>query len=196
VDNVKIIGLMSGTSMDGLDIAFCVFSKANNNWEYSIEYAETVRYPENVLRNLVSMHSFSTFDFLLADRSYGRFIGEAVKSFCEKNNVKPDYISSHGHTIFHQTDKKITYQTGHGPSIFAVTGMPVIYDFRVLDVALGGQGAPLVPIGDQLLFSEFDFCINLGGISNISFDKDGKRIAFDISPCNILLNELASRVGH
>ncbi|MEX2336071.1 MAG: anhydro-N-acetylmuramic acid kinase, partial [Fulvivirga sp.] len=128
------------------------------------------------------------------DIDLGRWIGEKVNEFIQDNSLNIDIIASHGHTVFHQTEKGITRQIGDGNVIAAVTGKTTIYDFRSFDVALGGQGAPLVPIGDRLLFHEFDYCLNLGGIANISFESDGQRFAFDICPCNMTLNHLAKRI--
>jgi anhydro-N-acetylmuramic acid kinase len=129
------------------------------------------------------------------DAFYGRYIGQCVKMFIEKHKIKADLVASHGHTIFHQPDAGFTAQIGSGAAIHAETGLPVVNDFRTLDVALGGQGAPLVPIGDALLFKEYDGCLNLGGFSNISYGKNDERIAFDIGPCNLILNRIAALVG-
>jgi anhydro-N-acetylmuramic acid kinase len=109
--------------------------------------------------------------------------------------VKPDIIASHGHTIFHEPQKRIMFQIGDGAAIAAETGIDTVSDFRRLDIMLGGQGAPLVPIGDRLLFGDYDYCLNIGGFSNISFEKDGKRIAFDISPVNYVINHYSRQIG-
>jgi len=124
---------------------------------------------------------------------YGKYIGQQVLNFIEANKFKPDFIASHGHTIFHKPDEQLTLQIGDGNTIAAITGYPVVFDFRSLDVSLGGQGAPLVPIGDKLLFGEYDFCLNLGGFANISFEKNNQRMAFDICPVNFVLNHLAEK---
>lgn len=187
----KIIGLMSGTSLDGLDIAFCRFEKNEQGWEYSILQAETVEYTDEWKRRLQSIDKTSAGDFVQADIEYGQLTGKMVKKFLERFKIKPDFISSHGHTVFHQPSKGITCQIGRGSAIAAETGIPVICDFRSTDVALGGEGAPLVPIGDRLLFHGYDFCLNLGGFANISFEKKNQRIAFDICPVNTALNRLA-----
>jgi anhydro-N-acetylmuramic acid kinase len=128
--------------------------------------------------------------------SYGSFVGQQVHSFVQQHGIRPDFVASHGHTIFHQPGNHISLQLGHGAYIAANAKLPVISDFRTLDIALGGQGAPLVPIGDELLFGEYDYCINLGGIANVSFSQNGSRLAFDICACNMLLNTLANSVGH
>jgi anhydro-N-acetylmuramic acid kinase len=190
----KVIGLMSGTSLDGVDIAYCEF-EFDTKWYFEIIKAETIEYPSLWKDRLSSLMNSSAETLTEIDRKYGKYLGQITKEFIIKNRVSPDFISSHGHTIFHQPDKGFTLQIGDGHSISSVTGLPVVYDFRSLDVALGGQGAPLVPIGDRLLFSVFDYCLNLGGIANISFEKAGKRLAFDICPVNMVLNYLASLEG-
>ena len=186
---------MSGTSLDGLDIAYCEFEKIDEKWSYQIHYAETINYPDEWKDRLTNIENGSALDLAAADTEYGHFLGLQTRSFIEKNKIHPDFVASHGHTIFHQPGKKMTWQIGKGSSITAETGLPVVCDFRSLDVALGGQGAPLVPIGDRLLFSEFDYCLNLGGFANISYEEKGERIAFDICPVNIVLNHLTKRIG-
>jgi len=188
-----VIGLMSGTSMDGLDIAFCKFILDSNQWTYEIVQAETLAYSKEWKQRLSSAES--SLDLVQTHYDYGYYIGKTVKLFIEKHNIKVDFVSSHGHTLFHQPSKRITFQLGHGAAIAAECHLPVVCDFRSLDVALGGQGAPLVPIGDQFLFPAYDFCLNLGGFANVSFEKDKERIAFDICPVNIMLNELAKKMG-
>lgn len=181
---------MSGTSLDGLDIAFCKFKKIELNssqWFFEIIDAKTIKYPENWLHRLRNAQNLNAYDFIKLDNEYGEFIGNQIKLFTSKlSNI--DFVASHGHTIFHNPDEKITCQIGSGASIASNCGIATIADFRTTDLALGGQGAPLVPIGDKLLFSDYDFCLNLGGFSNISFQKDSKRIAFDISPVNFAAN--------
>jgi len=191
----NVIGVMSGTSLDGVDIAYCVFSEEDGKWLYFIKYAELNKYDEYWNNTLLNIENSSAFDFVSTNKLYGHFIGKLLKNFIKKYNIQPDFIASHGHTIFHQPEKMITCQIGDGAAIAAETGLTVICDFRSLDVALGGQGAPLVPIGDKLLFAEYDFCLNLGGIANISFDKEKERIAFDICPVNIVLNKIAQNFG-
>ncbi|MCX6279742.1 MAG: anhydro-N-acetylmuramic acid kinase [Bacteroidetes bacterium] len=192
----NVIGLMSGTSLDGLDLAFCEFENVNKQWKYYILNAETIPYSSEWRRRLSTLESASAFEFVAADVEYGHLLGKLTIDFIKKFHLHPDFIASHGHTIFHQPEKKITSQIGRGSAIAAETGLPVICDFRSLDVALGGQGAPLVPIGDQLLFGHIEYCLNLGGFANISFQRGDRRIAFDVSPANIVLNYLARIVGY
>ena len=188
INEYKVLGLMSGTSLDGIDIAYCKFNFKENKWAYKIEHSNTIKYTSEWLDKLKNIHKFSSLDFILTHNEYGNYLGQIVKSFINNYNIKVDFVASHGHTIFHQTDKKITFQIGSGAEISSVCGLPVVCDFRSLDVALGGQGAPLVPIGDKLLFQDFNYCLNLGGIANISFENKNQRIAFDICPVNIILN--------
>lgn len=183
---------MSGTSLDGLDIAYCEFS---DNRHFQLLAAETYCYPASWQERLASLHTASAEEYVRADVELGRLFGERVLQFRENHPGRVDCIASHGHTVFHQPENGFTAQIGDGNAIHAVTGLPVVYDFRRLDVALGGQGAPLVPIGDRLLFGEYDSCINLGGIANISYEVDGRCIAYDIAPCNMALNHLAGRLG-
>jgi anhydro-N-acetylmuramic acid kinase len=190
----KVIGMMSGTSLDGVDIAYCEF-EFNNKWQYKIIQAETIPYNNTWLIRLKELHKQPAFIFPKTDAFYGKYLGQLANDFIKKYQLEVDFISSHGHTIFHQPDNGFTAQIGSGANIYAETGITTINDFRVVDVALGGQGAPLVPIGDDLLFNDFDACLNLGGFSNISFKKENHRIAFDISPCNIILNPIANLLG-
>ena len=195
MDKYKVIGIMSGTSLDGLDIAFCKFKLEKGNWSYKINSTKTVKYTADLKKLLSRKTKVGSLKLVSADKQFGNFIANEVNKFIRKNKQKPDFISSHGHTIFHQPEKGLTFQIGSGRVIVDKTGLPVVCDFRTLDVALGGQGAPLVPIGDKLLFSEYDACLNLGGFANISFEKNNKRIAFDICPANIVLNHFAKKLG-
>lgn len=190
------IGLMSGTSLDGLDICLAEFEK-KDKWHFQILKAETLPYStdwENKLRN--SIHLSAT-DLLELHSHYGFYLGQKTKEFIEKHrleNENIDLIASHGHTVFHQPQRKFTLQIGDGRAVKIETGIPVLYDFRSQDVLMKGNGAPLVPIGDELLFAQYDACLNLGGFSNISLKLHGKRIAFDIAPVNIVLNDLAQQL--
>jgi anhydro-N-acetylmuramic acid kinase len=187
-----VIGLMSGTSLDGLDIAFCEFGKVTEKWQFAIKNAETIAYTEQLKKKLRDVYQASAYQYVCLNQELGEFFGYEVNRFIEKNQIQADFISSHGHTVFHQPQRKLTTQIGNGATIAAICKLPVVCDFRTKDVALGGQGAPLVPIGDELLFSAYHFCLNLGGIANISTKNEGKRIAFDICHTNIVLNYLAN----
>lgn len=189
-----IIGLMSGTSGDGLDVAYVNFKK-EEVWHFEIEESKTYSFSGELGKKLLNSHLLSALDLALLDVEFGKWMGEKVRDFCKEFEVKPLAVASHGHTVFHQPKLGLSTQIGNGWALHAASGLPVINDFRMLDVQLGGQGAPLVPIGDHLLFPQVDFCINLGGISNISFQKDGKRMAFDMSPFNLLLNPEANKLG-
>ncbi len=190
----KVIGLMSGTSLDGLDIAYCYFEKKNETWSFSIEKTESIDYTPEFKEKLKNTVHIEASKLLAFHNEYGSWLGGKVKDFVDKNNIEVDFIASHGHTVFHQPEIGLTYQIGSGQHLANASGQKVICDFRTNDVALGGQGAPLVPIGDQLLFGEYDFCLNLGGISNISFENTEKRIAYDISPVNMLLNHICKKI--
>jgi anhydro-N-acetylmuramic acid kinase len=190
-----VIGVMSGTSLDGLDIAFCMFNKKHGGWQYRIIYAETVPYTSEWKMRLAGVENLKAIDLALTDIEYGHLIGVLVRSFIRRHNISPDFIASHGHTIYHQPYRRMTLQIGHGAAIAAETGLDVVCDFRTSDVAVGGQGAPLVPVGDRLLFGQFTYCLNLGGFANISYEKHGRRIAFDVCPVNIALNRLAAKAG-
>lgn len=191
----KVIGLMSGTSLDGLDIAYCEFSEKNKKWGFTIKNAETVKYNSVWKKRLSEVENKKAIDFAEIHIEFGHFTGQLTKKFISKNGIKADFISSHGHTIFHQPKKKLSFQIGSGAAISAETNLPVVCDFRSMDIAMGGQGAPLVPIGDELLFSQYDYCLNLGGFSNISFKHNKQRIAFDICPVNIVINHLCHALG-
>ncbi len=192
----KAIGLMSGTSLDGLDICFANFWKENSSWKFEIIKAETIPYPKVLEEKLRNSIHLSSQDLLALHSEYGFYLGEITKDFITKNQLSDiDLIASHGHTVFHQPQRKFTLQIGDGRAIKLQTQIPVIYDFRSQDVLLGGNGAPLVPIGDELLFSDYDACLNLGGFSNISFKINEERIAFDIAPVNIVLNKLVQDFG-
>ncbi len=191
----KTLGLMSGTSLDGLDLAFCHFYKENQDWQYQLIKARSISYSTSQQAKLKNSTNIPADDLLHLDVLFGEWLGEQAKAFVEEYQLEVDYIASHGHTVFHQPERRLTYQIGHGQALAQAAGIPTICDFRTADVLLGGQGAPLVPIGDQTLFSSYDYCLNLGGISNISLDLHGKRIAYDIGPANMLLNYLAKKIG-
>ena len=186
---------MSGTSLDGLDICYAKFQNITN-WEFEILKTETIPYSPEWKNRLQNAILLSAEDLLALDKEYGFYLGEKTQEFISKNNITDlDFIASHGHTVFHQPQRKFTLQIGDGRAIKLTTKKPVIYDFRSQDVLMGGNGAPLVPIGDELLFSQYDACLNLGGFSNISLQKNHQRIAFDISPVNVVLNYFAEKLG-
>jgi anhydro-N-acetylmuramic acid kinase len=196
---MEIIGLMSGTSMDGLDIAHVLFEFENNTWKFSLLKAETYTYSSEFYNALTSATSLNVPEFLMLDKRIGKEFAEMVNDFISKNNIQRKNISaiaSHGHTTFHQPQNGFTSQIGCGDTISFFTKIPVINDFRTKDVIAGGQGAPLVPIGDLLLFQNLaDSFLNLGGIANISFEFENKMTAFDICPANLPLNKLVAKLN-
>lgn len=186
---------MSGTSLDGLDIAAVEFQQINKIWSFSLRAAETISYSKDWKIKLKDAPLLYGEKLMELHAEYGRFTGEQINRFIAKTGFKPNLVASHGHTVFHQPEKHFTFQLGNGTEIAATTKITIVADFRSGDVALGGQGAPLVPIGDRLLFPEYDYCLNLGGFANISFEKNNQRIAFDICPANIILNHFAEKEG-
>jgi len=184
----SVLGIMSGTSLDGVDLALCHFNLFDSKWSYSIEKALTIPYNSEWRNKLTNAHLLNAVELFKLDREYGEFLGTIAKNFLENKSI--DFIASHGHTVFHQPTQKFTVQLGHGGALAAQANCTVINDFRSADVALGGNGAPLVPIGDELLFNTFDYCLNLGGFANISYKKNQVRLAYDICPVNIILNKL------
>lgn len=186
---------MSGTSLDGLDIAYCVFQNLKSGWKYSIEQSSSVKYSPRWSSRLSQAHTLAGSDLMALDADFGSYMGELIRNFISKHKIKVDFIASHGHTVFHQPENGFTTQIGNGCSMAVASGLPVVYDFRMLDVALGGEGAPLVPAGDKFLFHEYDVCLNMGGIANLSSDVNGKRLAYDICFCNTPLNILAAEAS-
>jgi anhydro-N-acetylmuramic acid kinase len=227
---IDVVGLMSGTSLDGLDLC-CVHFDYDGKWRYQIVKAESVDYPAELREKLATAQSMSALDYARLHSDYGLYLGEQVRDFIARNGLHVDLIASHGQTIFHQPGVRFTAQIGSGAGIAATTGIDTVCDFRTTDVALGGQGAPLVPIGDAVLFGDYDYCLNLGGFSNISYKEDAnrdfaggpgeatgvpfcrvladkkgsgcaqafpareKRLAYDISPVNYVLNHYAGKLG-
>lgn len=185
---------MSGTSLDGLDIAYCEFSYSHKKWSFELLAGHTVAYDRAMKKMLQDLDTRTGLDLALSDVKFGEFIGEQVAQFIADKQIEPDFIASHGHTVFHQPLVGLTTQIGNGATIASHCGLPVINDFRIADVALGGQGAPLVPIGDRLLFADYEYCLNLGGIANISYESEEGRIALDVAPCNMVLNDLAGEL--
>ncbi len=186
---------MSGTSLDGLDLALCDFVEENNIYKFNIISSKTVAYTAERKEKLTNTQNASAEQYFKLNALFGKFIANEVNDFLKNCPKKPDLIASHGHTVFHQPGFGFTTQIGCGATIAALTGITTVCDLRSLDVANGGQGAPLVPIGDKLLFGNYDACLNIGGIANISYEKKGERIAFDICFANMALNFLAEKLG-
>lgn len=192
----NVIGVMSGTSLDGVDLAHIEFSLNNDTWAFEILESQTIGYSQSWIDQLKSAVDFSETQLKKLNQDYTKLLASIISIFIEKHKIENlDAVCSHGHTILHQPQNGFTLQIGNLPEIATLTHQTVVCDFRVQDVKLGGQGAPLVPIGDRILFSEYDYCINLGGFSNVSFEQNGKRIAFDISPVNTVLNYYANQLG-
>ena len=195
-ETYNVIGVMSGTSLDGIDLAHIHFSIVDGKWDFTILETETVSYDNDWLNKLKVAVDFSHTALKKLNEDYTVLLANVIKAFIENHNLKNlDAICSHGHTILHQPQNGFTLQIGNLPEIAQFINQTVVCDFRVQDVQLGGQGAPLVPIGDRILFSDYDYCLNLGGFSNISFEQNGDRIAFDISPVNTVLNFYANKLG-
>lgn len=194
-ENYNVIGVMSGTSLDGVDLAYIKFNNSSR-WTFEIFQSETVSYSEEWLTKLKNAIHFNPSELEELNVSYTKLLASIISEFISKNHLAEiDAVCSHGHTILHQPQNGFTLQIGNLPIIRDLVNQTIVCDFRVQDVQLGGQGAPLVPIGDELLFSEYDYCLNLGGFSNVSFNENGNRIAFDISPVNTVLNFYASELG-
>lgn len=189
------VGLMSGTSLDGLDIAMCNLRINDGKWSYSFIKTQTVEYTLEWEQKLKNAFYLSGAELMQLHRDYGKWLGQQVNLFLEGVGGKPDFIASHGHTIFHEPHNQMNFQLGDGATLAATSGITVVSDFRSLDICLGGQGAPLVPVGDQLLFDSYSACINLGGFANVSVVNDGERIAWDICALNFVLNKLAKQLG-
>ena len=187
---------MSGTSLDGVDLAHINFEIKNGKWSYKIFECDTISYSNEMISKLKNGIHLSSIELSELNIEYTNLLGNIISEFIDKNNISNlDAVCSHGHTILHQPQNGFTLQIGNLPEIAKITNQKVVCDFRVQDVLFGGQGAPLVPIGDKILFSEFDYCLNLGGFSNISFEENNERIAFDISPVNTVLNFYANTFG-
>ncbi len=194
-DSYLAIGQMSGTSLDGLDLAAVEFKKRKTGWQFRWVATQTLPYSitwEDRLRGAPNLPAHKLMEL---HGRYGHFLGDTIAKFCSAHNLQPDIIACHGHTVFHRPDLGYSTQIGDGWPIAFATKCMVANDFRTADIALGGQGAPLVPIGDKLLFGEYTHCLNLGGFSNVSFRQNNKRVAYDICPVNLVLNELARKNG-
>tara|TARA_B100000900_G_scaffold412834_1_gene435423 strand:+ start:5829 stop:6872 length:1044 start_codon:yes stop_codon:yes gene_type:complete len=188
----RVLGIMSGTSLDGIDLAICSFNKSKE-WSFRIEKCTTVKYSKKWITILSNLHNSNKQNIVEKDIIYGKMIATEITNFLK--NDKIDFIASHGHTIFHQPEKKYTLQIGNGNTIANITGLTTISKFRDLDVSLGGQGAPLVPIGDLKLFKNYKYCLNIGGIANLSIKDKNNIIAFDVCPANTILNKISRKLN-
>lgn len=192
----KVVGVMSGTSLDGLDLAYIEFN-FEDKWNFSIIEAETIAYSNEWNQTLKNLVSNSIEDLNGIDENYTSYLASIINDFVYRNCISDmDAVCSHGHTAFHQPENRLTYQIGNLKKLSNLVENTVVCDFRIQDVEFGGQGAPLVPIGDELLFSDYDFCLNLGGFANISTKTNSTRIAYDICPVNIVLNRYVSKLGY
>ena len=192
----NIIGVMSGTSLDGIDFCWVRFTK-KEDWDFQILATETMAYSNDMYAKLKSSITLSSDQLDEFNKAYTHYLGSCINAFIQKHQISNlDAVSSHGHTVFHQPEKGITFQIGNLPELAQQLQHKLVCDFRVQDVAMGGQGAPLVPIGDALLFAQYDFCLNLGGFANISFQHNNQRFAFDICPANITLNHYVQSKGY
>lgn len=196
-DFYRVVGVMSGTSLDGIDLVLCEFQRdAMDQWTYALSNAKTLSYSNDWVDLLAKALSFSEEELQTLNREYTKYLSERIIEYMKLYGITAiDAICSHGHTILHQPEQGKTLQIGNLPSIARYLGHRVVCDFRVQDVNMGGQGAPLVPIGDRLLFGDYDYCLNLGGFANISFEEKNNRLAYDICPVNVVLNALANRLG-
>ena len=196
-EEYHVIGVMSGTSLDGIDIAELLFQVSSDGvWDFKILKAETIPYPPIWKNNLQIAISYSEDEIVIFNKEYTKYLAEVISGFITKHQIKNlDAVCSHGHTIWHQPEKGLTLQIGNLPELANLINEKIVCDFRVQDVALDGHGAPLVPVGDRLLFSKYDYCLNLGGFANISFENEGNRIAYDVCPVNIVMNIYAELLG-
>jgi anhydro-N-acetylmuramic acid kinase len=193
----KAIGVMSGSSLDGLDIAYAELEENGGHWGFSILAADCYPYPEEWKEKLKDAVALNALNYQLLHTAYGHYLGGEINRFIAENNLayQVGLVSCHGHTTFHAPAQKMTAQLGDGAAIAAQTGLIVVSELRALDVAFGGQGAPIVPIGEKLLFKEYPLLLNIGGIANLSINTGEKYIAFDICPANRVLNMIAAKVG-
>jgi len=186
---------MSGTSLDGIDIAEIHF-EYTHKWSFKLGKCETIPYHETWQQKLKTAYTKTKEQLIDLDKEYTSYLASVITTFINDNTItKLDAVCSHGHTILHEPKNNYTLQIGNQSELTQLIKQKVVCNFRIQDVQLGGQGAPLVPIGDQLLFSEYDFCLNLGGFANISFQHNKNRIAFDNCPVNTVLNQYAQMLG-
>ncbi len=192
-NSYNVIGAMSGTSLDGLDIVLVNFKLINKHWNYKIVSATTIPYEEILKKSLNEAELLSGLELSLLNNSFGDFIGSQIHTFLNRLNLTADLICSHGHTVFHQPENRLTLQIGNGSNILAKTNITTVTNYRDLDIALGGEGAPLVPNGEIELFPDYNYFLNLGGIANISIHNHKSVFGFDITAANMLLNYLCNK---
>ncbi len=190
-----VLGLMSGSSLDGLDLALCEFAISDSGISWRLMESDTIGYEEKWKLRLKKLPERSALEYVKTDTYLGHYFADLVSEFLEDKDVRPDFIASHGHTIYHYPDKLITAQIGCGATLAAKSGFPVVNGFRHHDIALEGEGTPLAHVADKFLFPGYDYYVNLGGIANISVIRDDGWKAFDVVPCNQILNSLARRLG-
>jgi len=195
MNELSAVGVMSGSSLDGLDICYCDYNYIESKWEFQNLKGETIPFPEDIYSQLMKATEFSGRKLTELDLRLGIWIGQMIRAFCQRHQYQPHVIGSHGHTVFHDPKEGYSIQIGSGQAIASYAKIPTINDFRSKDVLYGGAGAPLVPIGDKHLFSAYDVCINLGGIANLTINCEGSTRAFDVAPCNQILNKIANRMG-
>lgn len=183
--------------MDGLDIVFAEFTESGGRWTFEIRAAETLPYEASWRERLLSAASASAYDYLLLHSAYGQYLGNQVNQFIDQHQLhhQVQLVASHGHTVFHAPQQGMTAQLGDGAALAAITGINVVSDLRAVDVALGGQGAPIVPVGEKLLFADYPLLLNIGGIANLSWKYNDSYTAFDICPANRVLNMLSMQLG-
>jgi len=193
----KVIGIMSGSSLDGLDIAYVQLDEVRGKWQFELLASTCVPYDAAMQQTLKTATQADVPTFLRLHTSFGKYIGTQINAFIEANALehKVHFIASHGHTVWHEPAAQTTCQIGDGAAICATVGLPVISDLRAMDVAMGGQGAPIVPIGDELLFGSFDYLLNIGGIANVTLKSEQTYSAFDVCVANQVLNGLAQSMG-
>ena len=193
----RAIGVMSGSSLDGLDIVFAELEESRGKWSYEIKAAHCYSYDAGWEQRLRHATQLNAYEYMLLHADYGHYVGNKVNEFIDVYQLhhKVQLIASHGHTSFHAPALKMTAQLGDGAAIAAITGINVVSDLRTVDIALGGQGAPIVPVGEKLLLPEHSYFLNIGGIANISVNTGSSYIAFDVCAANRVLNMLATQAG-
>lgn len=193
----RVLGLMSGSSLDGLDLALVAFQSVSGKWQFHLEASACYPYPESWVASLRDAHRLHAREYQLLHTAYGHYLGQQVNRFIDEYQLqyKVQLIASHGHTVFHEPQSHMTAQLGDGAAIAALTGINTVSELRAMDVALGGQGAPIVPIGELLLWPDFNYLLNLGGIANLTINFNQQPVAFDVCPANRVLNLLAGLAG-